>query len=125
MKMKKNDLVKHKGKYLRVLFIKQDTILVIDCLKKNMPYWVEDYEEENTIDIDDVYKLNKKLKEDIEDLSPARRKTAYNWFAIIADLVVSKLESNQSEYVDKVIEFVLSEDGQYLIEKTGYGPLDK
>ena len=125
MKMKKNDLVKHKGKYLRVLFIKQDTILVIDCLKKNMPYWVEDYEEENTIDIDDVYKLNKKLKEDIEDLSPARRKTAYNRFAIIADLVVSKLESNQSEYVDKVIEFVLSEDGQYLIEKTGYGPLDK
>lgn len=123
--MKKNDLVKHKGKYLRVLFIKQDTILVIDCLKKNMPYWVEDYEEENTIDIDDVYKLNKKLKEDIEDLSPARRKTAYNRFAIIADLVVSKLESNQSEYVDKVIEFVLSEDGQYLIEKTGYGPLDK
>lgn len=123
--MKKNDLVKHKEKYLRVLFIKQDTILVIDCLKKNMPYWVEDFEEENTIDIDDVYKLNKKLKEDIEDLSPARRKTAYNRFAIIADLVVSKLEINQSEYVDKVIEFMLSEDGQYLIEKTGYGPLDK
>ena len=123
--MKKNDLVKHKGKYLRVLFIKQDTILVIDCLKKNMPYWVEDFEKENIIDIDDVYKLNKKLKEDVEDLSPARRKTAYNRFAIIADLVVSKLKSNQSEYVDKVIEFMLSEDGQYLIEKTGYGPLDK
>ena len=40
-------------------------------------------------------------------------------------MVVSKLESNDKEYVNKVIEFMLSEDGQELIEKTGYGPFNK
>lgn len=46
-------------------------------------------------------------------------------YPILADLVVSKLEGNPNEYVDKVIEFMLSEDGQYIIEKTGYGSLNK
>ena len=45
-------------------------------------------------------------------------------YPILADLVVSRLESNTKENVDKMINFMLSEDGQYIIEKTGYGPLE-
>ena len=45
-------------------------------------------------------------------------------YPILADLVVSKLESNSKENVDKMIDFMLSKDGQYIIEKTGYGPLE-
>ncbi len=45
-------------------------------------------------------------------------------YPILADLVVSKLEGNDKENVDRMIAFMLSADGQYIIEKTGYGPLE-
>jgi len=45
-------------------------------------------------------------------------------YPILADLVVSKLKDNDKQYVDKLIEFMLSQDGQYIIEKTGYGSLN-
>ena len=32
--MKKNDVVRYKGKYLRILNITDDKVLVIDCVKK-------------------------------------------------------------------------------------------
>jgi phosphate transport system substrate-binding protein len=44
-------------------------------------------------------------------------------YPILADLVVSKLKDNDKENVDKVIEFMLSDDGQEIIRKTGYGGL--
>lgn len=45
-------------------------------------------------------------------------------YPLLVDLVCAKLQDNQKEYVDKVIDFMLSEDGQYIIEHTGYGPLN-
>jgi len=39
--MKKYDLLKNEKDIIRVLEIKQDRILIIDCIKKTMPIWVE------------------------------------------------------------------------------------
>ena len=39
------------------------------------------------------------------------------------NLVCAKLASNDKPEVQQVIDFLLSEDGQYIIEKTGYGPI--
>ena len=59
----------------------------------------------------------------VDNVYPTIENIKNGTYPIIADMVVSKLESNDKEYVNKVIEFMLSEDGQELIEKTGYGPL--
>ena len=39
------------------------------------------------------------------------------------NLVCAKLASNDKPEVQQVIDFLLSDDGQYIIEKTGYGPI--
>ena len=39
--MKKNDLLKKDDNIIRVLEIKDDKALVIDCIKRTMPKWVE------------------------------------------------------------------------------------
>ncbi len=44
-------------------------------------------------------------------------------YPLLVDLVCAKLQENEKEYVDRVIDFMLGSDGQYIIEKTGYGPL--
>lgn len=44
-------------------------------------------------------------------------------YPITVDLVCAYLKSNQKPYVRRVLDFLLSEDGQMIIEKTGYGRL--
>ena len=46
-------------------------------------------------------------------------------YPVLASLVCAKLASNDSPYVQQVLNFLLSEDGQKIIEETGYGPLQK
>ena len=43
----------------------------------------------------------------------------------IVSLVCEKLASNSNPNVERVIDFLLSDEGQELIEKTGYGPLPR
>ncbi len=45
-------------------------------------------------------------------------------YPLLVDLVCAKLQDNEKGYVDQVIDFMLSSDGQYIIENTGYGPLE-
>ncbi len=44
-------------------------------------------------------------------------------YPLLVDLVCAKLQDNEKENVERLIDFMLSDDGQYIIEKTGYGPL--
>ncbi|MBO4358537.1 MAG: substrate-binding domain-containing protein [Erysipelotrichaceae bacterium] len=60
----------------------------------------------------------------VDGVYPSVENIKNGTYPILADLVVSKLEGNEKEYVDRMIEFMLSKDGQYIIEKTGYGPLE-
>ena len=46
-------------------------------------------------------------------------------YPIVVDLVCIKRNSNDKENVDKVIEYLLSKQGQEIIEKTGYAPLNE
>ena len=38
--MLKNDLLKNDGEIIRIITIKNNQALVIDCIKRNMPYWI-------------------------------------------------------------------------------------
>jgi phosphate transport system substrate-binding protein len=59
----------------------------------------------------------------VDGVYPSVENIKNNTYPIIADLVVSKLKDNEKNNVNKMIEFLLSQDGQYIIEKTGYGGL--
>lgn len=38
--MLKNDLLKNNGEIIRIITIKNNYALVINCIKRNMPYWI-------------------------------------------------------------------------------------
>ncbi len=61
----------------------------------------------------------------VDGVYPSVENIENNTYPVIADLVVSKLKDNDKVNVNRLIEFLLSEDGQYIIEKTGYGCLGK
>lgn len=82
--MKNNDLLKYENSLIRVLDIKETSVLVIDCNKKSMPKWVSisaisEYE----ICSDYLFELSA----DIESLEPYSRKTAYKRFTLISRIL--------------------------------------
>lgn len=60
----------------------------------------------------------------VDGIYPTIENIRNGTYPVLAELVVSRLADNDKENVDRLIEFMLSEDGQYIIEKTGYGPLN-
>lgn len=61
----------------------------------------------------------------IDGVAPTQKHIADRTYPIIVPLVCAKIKGNDNPNVDKVIDFLRSKDGQYIITKTGYGPLDK
>lgn len=84
--MKKNDLVKVKNNYYRIISFNGNKMLVIDCVKRTMPFWVDTIEIE-VISEKQLSTITNITLEDIETLSPTRRNTAYKRFGLIAGLV--------------------------------------
>lgn len=84
--MKKNDLFKNDETIVRVLEIKDDRLLLIDCKRLTMPKW------EATATIVDYTPcgeqgLLKGLAEDIEDLGSHARKLAYQHYTMISGVL--------------------------------------
>ena len=75
--MKKNDLIKVQNTTYRVLGIRDNKLLCINCLEASMPIWFETPDHYSSIDEDKLYQATTTLKEDINNISPARRKVAY------------------------------------------------
>lgn len=73
--MNRFDLIKTDSTIYRVLAIKEK-ILVIDCIRRKMPFWVEKLSGTPTTEQD--LQLETGIKPpDIDDLSPNARKIAY------------------------------------------------
>lgn len=87
--MKKNDLIKVQNTTYRILGIRDNKLLCINCLEASMPTWLQIPEHYSSIDEDELYHATNTLKEDISNISPARRKVAYERFSIIAGIVAS------------------------------------
>ena len=60
----------------------------------------------------------------VDGVYPSVENIENGTYPLLADLVVSKIAGNDRENVDKVIEFMLSDDGQEIIRNTGYGGLN-
>ena len=61
----------------------------------------------------------------IDGIYPSVENIKTGAYPVLASLVCAKLASNDSPYVQRVLDFLLSEDGQRIIEETGYGPLPR
>ncbi len=61
----------------------------------------------------------------IDGVYPSVENIANGSYPILAELVCSRLADNDKENVDRMIEFMLSDDGQEIVERTGYGRLSE
>ena len=59
----------------------------------------------------------------VDGIEPSIANIHNGTYPITADLVLAKLVSNEKENVLKMVDFILSDDGQKLVELNGYSPL--
>ena len=59
----------------------------------------------------------------VDGVAPTPDNIRNGSYPATVSLVCAYLASNQQETVEQMINFMLSDDGQYIIEKTGYAPL--
>ena len=105
--MKKNDLLKKDDKVIRVLELKEDRVLVIDCIKRTMPKWIEvsalsDFTYLSEISITDIKK--KSIRSE-DDLSYTERCIAHKNYTLIAGILpFIDDEKKRSEVIKKIAE---------------------
>lgn len=87
--MKKYDLLKDGNNIIRVLEIKNDTILIIDCIKKTMPVWVEFSAFESFIECTDeiLNETTEFIITDINALDAEQRKIMYERYTLIVPIL--------------------------------------
>lgn len=87
--MKKYDLLKSGNNIIRVLEIKNDTILIIDCIKKTMPVWVEFSAFESFIECTDeiLNETTEFIITDINALDAEQRKIMYERYTLIVPIL--------------------------------------
>ena len=61
----------------------------------------------------------------IDGVYPSLDTIENNTYPIVVDLCLITRENDTNPYVNKIIDFMLSEDGQYLVRETGYGRIRK
>jgi len=87
--MKKHDLLKNGNNIIRVLDVKPDKILMIDCIKRTMPIWVESSALDSFSGCTDAV-LNQATNFaviDIENLNADPKRTMYDRYTLIAPIL--------------------------------------
>ena len=87
--MEKNQLIKCQGIIYRVLAVEEDSILLIDCIKKSMPKWyeigrIEGYEECTE---EELLETTGMELVDEQELSQKARCTAHKRFTVVAGIL--------------------------------------
>lgn len=87
--MKKNELLKHGNSIIRVLEIGDDAVLIVDCVHKSMPKWVEQSElasYENCIE-QELYATTGKTICNYDSLDKESRRFVHEHFTLIAGVL--------------------------------------
>lgn len=87
--MKKYDLLRNDSSIVRVLEIHDDRVLVIDCVKRTMPVWVEVTELKSYSECTDdaLSEVTGIHSVDVDSLDSSQRKTMYERYTIIASIL--------------------------------------
>ena len=88
--MKKYDLLRSDDSIIRALDIQPDRILMIDCIKRNMPIWVdaavlESYSECTS---DELFEITGFIPAEADALDADQRKIMYERYTMIAPILV-------------------------------------
>ncbi len=79
--MKKNDVITNSETTYRILDIKDDKVLVVDCNKLSVPKWI------NANALKGYTSSSFNLSNSINEMYPEARKIAYNRFEIVANIL--------------------------------------
>ena len=87
--MKKYDLFQSGENIIRVLEVQGDRVLVIDCIKRTMPLWVElvALESYSECTNDDLSEVTGIVVVGVDDLDADQRKTIYERYTMIAPIL--------------------------------------
>lgn len=98
--MKKNNLLKYENNIIRVLDIQSETVLIIDCLKRTMPKWVdiELITEYQCIAEEELQKETNISLPDEDTLSKDARRFMQKQFTLIADVLPFVSDDKRRSY---------------------------
>ena len=82
--MKKFDLLQFGDSVIRVLEVRDDMVLVIDCIKLTMPVWVKSDTLEKYSECNDIVKHS---EVDVDSLDTEQRKVMYERFTMISSIL--------------------------------------
>ena len=87
--MKKYDLLRAGDSIIRVLEVQGDRVLIIDCIKRTMPVWVEVVALESYSECtnDDLSEVTGIVVVGVDDLDADQRKTMYERYTMIAPIL--------------------------------------
>ncbi len=87
--MKKYDLLRSGERIIRVLEVQVDRVLVIDCIKRTMPVWVNTAELQSYSEctIGELSEVTEVVLVGVDDLDAEQRKTMYERYTTIAPVL--------------------------------------
>lgn len=87
--MKKNDLLKYGESIIRILEIKDDSVLVVDCVHKAMPKWMQmaDFENYERCTENELLSATGRVVLDYDSLDKSSRRFVHEHFTLIAGVL--------------------------------------
>ena len=88
--MRKNELYRNNNSIIRVLEIKNNAVLVIDCINKTMPQWIGIlfFEDCTKCSDETLHEITGIELQDIKTVSPEDFKVAHQRYTMIAPIVM-------------------------------------
>lgn len=93
LSLKENEIISVDGVKFRILKIKNDNALVVNCEKNVVPRWISVSQIE-TYEIVDIFDLPS-----IDDIEPNQRKVAYERYGLIAPIIPFVTDNRERNYV--------------------------
>lgn len=103
--MQKNELYRNNNSIIRVLEIKNNAVLVIDCINKTMPQWIEVsfFEDWTKCSDETLHEITGIELQDIKTVSPEDFKIAHQRYTMIAPIIMVLTEQNKKNEMIELI----------------------
>ena len=103
--LKRNEIIKFCGTYYRVLAVRINEALLIDCQKRKMPHWQPNPDEYDTATITELYQQTGIKPEDISSVSVERQNIAYQRFSMIAGILAVIIDKHSyTKLLDEIAD---------------------
>ena len=103
--MKRNEIYTHEDQIYRILLVKEDNCLVIDCKNNSMPVWkpVTTFWDASTMKDEDLYTLLEFKPVEDDMVSPERKKVMHERYTMIAPVLSFIGDENTRSHVINII----------------------